>query len=32
MGFFGGSLLALLIMNILVPVIDKVRINKPFGR
>ncbi|MCL2475869.1 RnfABCDGE type electron transport complex subunit D [Candidatus Bathycorpusculum sp.] len=32
MGFFGGSLLALLIMNLLVPVIDKVRINKPFGR
>jgi electron transport complex protein RnfD len=32
MGFFGGSLLALLIMNLLVPAIDKVRINKPFGR
>jgi electron transport complex protein RnfD len=31
-GFFGGSLLALLIMNLLVPVIDKVRIDKPFGR
>ncbi|MDR1991960.1 MAG: RnfABCDGE type electron transport complex subunit D [Nitrososphaerota archaeon] len=32
MGFFGGALLALLIMNLLVPVIDKIRINKPFGR
>jgi electron transport complex protein RnfD len=32
MGFFGGSLLALLIMNLTVPLIDKVRINKPFGR
>ncbi len=32
MGFFGGSMLALLIMNLLVPVIDKIRINKPFGR
>ncbi len=31
MGFFGGSLLALLIMNLLVPFIDKVRLNKPFG-
>ncbi len=31
MGFFGGSLLALLIMNLLVPVIDKVRLDKPFG-
>lgn len=32
MGFFGGSLLALLIMNLTVPLIDKIRINKPFGR
>jgi electron transport complex protein RnfD len=32
MGFFGGSLLALLIMNLTVPLIDRVRINKPFGR
>jgi Na+-translocating ferredoxin:NAD+ oxidoreductase subunit D len=32
MGFFGGSLLALLIMNLTVPLIDKVRIDKPFGR
>ncbi len=32
MNFFGGSLLALLIMNLTVPLIDRVRINKPFGR
>jgi electron transport complex protein RnfD len=32
MGFFGGSLLALLVMNLTVPLIDKVRINKVFGR
>jgi len=32
MGFFGGSLLALLIMNLLVPAIDKIRLDKPFGR
>jgi electron transport complex protein RnfD len=32
MGFFGGSLLALLIMNLTVPLIDKIRLNKPFGR
>jgi len=32
MGFFGGSLLALLIMNLTVPLIDRVRIGKPFGR
>ncbi len=32
MGFFGGSLLALLIMNLTVPLIDKIRIDKPFGR
>jgi Na+-translocating ferredoxin:NAD+ oxidoreductase subunit D len=30
--FFGGSLLALLIMNLLTPQIDKIRLNKPFGR
>jgi electron transport complex protein RnfD len=32
MGFFGGSLLALLIMNLLTPTIDKIRLDKPFGR
>jgi electron transport complex protein RnfD len=32
MNFFGGSLLALLVMNLTVPLIDKIRINKPFGR
>ena len=32
MNFFGGSLLALLIMNLTVPLIDRVRIRKPFGR
>jgi electron transport complex protein RnfD len=32
MGFFGGSLLALLIMNLTVPLIDRIRIGKPFGR
>lgn len=32
MGFFGGSLLALLIMNLLTPAIDKIRLDKPFGR
>jgi electron transport complex protein RnfD len=32
MSFFGGALLALLIMNLTVPLIDKIRINKPFGR
>jgi electron transport complex protein RnfD len=32
MNFFGGSLLALLIMNLTVPLIDKIRIGKPFGR
>jgi electron transport complex protein RnfD len=30
--FFGGSLLALLIMNLLTPAIDKIRLDKPFGR
>jgi electron transport complex protein RnfD len=32
MNFFGGSLLALLIMNLMVPLIDRVGIHKPFGR
>jgi Na+-translocating ferredoxin:NAD+ oxidoreductase RnfD subunit len=32
MNFFGGSLLALLIMNLTVPFLDKVGIHKPFGR
>ncbi len=32
MNFFGGSLLALLIMNLTVPLIDKIGIHKPFGR
>ena len=32
MGFFGGSLLALLIMNLFTPAIDKIRLDKPFGR
>jgi electron transport complex protein RnfD len=32
MGFFGGSLLALIIMNLTVPLIDRIRIGKPFGR
>jgi len=32
MNFFGGSLLALLIMNLLVPQLDKVGIHKSFGR
>ena len=32
MNFFGGSLLALLIMNLTVPLLDKVGIHKPFGR
>jgi Na+-translocating ferredoxin:NAD+ oxidoreductase RnfD subunit len=32
MNFFGGSLLALLIMNLTVPLIDRIRIGKPFGR
>jgi Na+-translocating ferredoxin:NAD+ oxidoreductase subunit D len=32
MNFYGGSLLALLIMNLTVPLIDRVRIGKPFGR
>ncbi len=32
MNFFGGSLLALLIMNLTVPLIDRIGIHKPFGR
>jgi len=32
MSFFGGSLLALLIMNLTVPLLDRVNIRKPFGR
>ena len=32
MNFFGGSLLALLIMNLTVPLIDRIGIRKPFGR
>jgi electron transport complex protein RnfD len=32
MGFFGGSLLALLIMNLSVPLLDRVGLRKPFGR
>jgi Na+-translocating ferredoxin:NAD+ oxidoreductase RnfD subunit len=32
MNFFGGSILALLIMNLTVPLIDRIGIRKPFGR
>ncbi len=32
MNFFGGSILALLIMNLMVPLLDRVGIHKPFGR
>ena len=32
MNFFGGSLLALLIMNLTVPFLDRVGVHKPFGR
>lgn len=32
MNFFGGSLLALLIMNLTVPLIDRIGLRKPFGR
>jgi electron transport complex protein RnfD len=32
MNFFGGSLLALLIMNLTVPMLDRVGIHKSFGR
>jgi electron transport complex protein RnfD len=32
MNFFGGALLALIIMNLTVPLIDRINIRKPFGR
>jgi Na+-translocating ferredoxin:NAD+ oxidoreductase RnfD subunit len=32
MNFFGGAILALVIMNLTVPLLDRIRINKPFGR
>ena len=32
MNFFGGSLLALFIMNLTVPLLDRVGIHKSFGR
>jgi Na+-translocating ferredoxin:NAD+ oxidoreductase RnfD subunit len=32
MNFFGGALLALLIMNLTVPVLDRIGLHKPFGR
>jgi electron transport complex protein RnfD len=32
MGFFGGSILALVIMNLTVPLLDQVGVHKPFGR
>jgi len=32
MGFLGGSILALIIMNLTVPFLDRVGIHKPFGR
>jgi electron transport complex protein RnfD len=32
MNFFGGALLALVIMNLTVPLLDRIGINKPFGR
>jgi electron transport complex protein RnfD len=32
MNFFGGSLLALVMMNLTVPLLDRVGIHKPFGR
>jgi len=32
MNFFGGALLALLIMNLTVPFLDRIGIHKPFGR
>ena len=32
MNFFGGALLALIIMNLTVPLLDRVGIHKPFGR
>ena len=32
MNFFGGSILALIIMNLTVPLLDRVGVHKPFGR
>jgi Na+-translocating ferredoxin:NAD+ oxidoreductase RnfD subunit len=32
MNFFGGSLLALILMNLTVPLLDRVGVHKPFGR
>ena len=32
MNFFGGAIMALLIMNLTVPLLDRVGIHKPFGR
>ena len=32
MNFFGGALIALLIMNLTVPLLDRIGIHKPFGR
>ncbi|MCL1978381.1 MAG: RnfABCDGE type electron transport complex subunit D [Candidatus Bathyarchaeota archaeon] len=32
MNFFGGALLALVIMNLTVPLLDRIGIHKPFGR
>jgi Na+-translocating ferredoxin:NAD+ oxidoreductase RnfD subunit len=32
MNFFGGALLALVIMNFTVPLLDRIGIHKPFGR
>jgi electron transport complex protein RnfD len=32
MGFLGGSILALVIMNLTVPLVDQVGVYKPFGR
>jgi electron transport complex protein RnfD len=32
MNFYGGSLLALIIMNLTVPALDRIGIHKPFGR
>jgi Na+-translocating ferredoxin:NAD+ oxidoreductase RnfD subunit len=32
MNFFGGAILALVIMNLTVPLLDRIGIHKPFGR
>jgi electron transport complex protein RnfD len=32
LNFFGGSILALIIMNLTVPLLDRVGVHKPFGR